>query len=100
MENITENITDNNKYCRRFVCSDEHFSGFTIIIDIRQIETIEDIIKIFNKLLLESLKDKNFENLIMILKTKGFHIHNVSIEDILTSGINDLHYICHHDKFL
>ena len=100
MENITENITEKNKYCRRFVCSDEHFSGFSINIDIRQIETIEDIIDIFNKQLLESLKDKNFENLIMILKTKGFHIHSVSIEAILTSGINDLYYICHHDKFL
>ena len=99
MENIIE-IIDKNKYCRRFVCSDEHFSGFSINIDIRQIETIEDIIDIFNKQLLESLKDKNFENLIMILKTKGFHIHNVSIEDILTSGINDLHYICHHGNTL
>ena len=100
MENITENITDKNKYCRRFVCSDEHFSGFSIDIDIRQIEIIEDIIDIFNKQLLESLTDKNFENLIMILKTKEFHIHCVSIEDILTTGVNDLHYICHHDKFL
>ena len=91
---------EKNKYCRRFVCSDEHFSGFSINIDIRQIETIEDIIDIFNKQLLESLKDKNFENLIIILKTKEFHIHSVSIEDILTSEINDLHYICHHGNTL
>ena len=84
------------KYYRKFVCSDKHFSGFSTLIDITQIETIDDIVKSFKINLLEVLKENNFENLIEKFNKKEFHIHEITIEHILTSDINELFYICHH----
>ena len=44
MENNIE-----NKYLRKFVCSDEHFSGYSSLIDLREVETLEDICDKFKK---------------------------------------------------
>ena len=44
MENITE-----KKYLRKFVCSDEHFDGFGVDIDITQVDSILMIISKFCK---------------------------------------------------
>jgi hypothetical protein len=84
------------KYERKFVASCETFSGYNILIDITQIETIDDIISYFKKKLESVLKAHNFEALIEILKKTIFHIHSHTIEEILTSNVNDIFFICNH----
>jgi len=83
-------------YERKFVVSCETFSGYNIMIDITLIETIDDIITIFKKKLDSVLKEYNFEVLIDIFKKTNFHIHSHTIEDILTSDINEIFFICNH----
>ena len=84
------------KYERKFITSSETFSGFSVLIDLTQIETLDDIILIIKKKLDEVLKEYNFEALIDILKKTEFHIHTHTIEQILTSEINDIFFICDH----
>jgi len=91
MENIPE-----KKYLRRFVCTDDHFSGFGVDIDITQMDSILMIISKFRQELSEILKKHNFENLLKEFNKKKFHIHNIIFEEILTSDINEIFYICHH----
>ena len=94
MENITE-----KKYLRRFVCSDDHFSGFGIDIDITQIDSMLMIISKFRQELSEILKKYNFENLLKEFNKKKFHIHSITFEEILTSDINEILYICYYIDF-
>ena len=84
------------KYERKFVVSCEIFSGYNSMIDITLIESIDDIITFFKKKLESVLKEHNLEALIEILKKTNFHIHSHTIEDILTSDINDIFFICNH----
>ena len=84
------------KYERKFITSSETFSGFSVLIDVTQIETLDDIIIIVKKKLNEVLKEYNFEALIEIFKKTEFHIHTHTIEQILTSEINDFFFICDH----
>lgn len=92
------NNNDNDKYNRSFIASSELFSGFTVNINITQIETIDDIIKVFLSNLENVLESNKFINLIEELKKNknNFHIHTNSIEDILTSAPEDVFYICDH----
>ena len=85
-----------NKYLRKFVCSDELFSGFSTFIDLRQVETREDICDKFKKSLENVLKEHNFENLLVNLKKKTFHMHDIKMETILVSDTDDLFYVCCH----
>lgn len=91
MENNSE-----NKYLRKFVCSDELFSGFSTLIDLREVDTKEDICKKFKNSLQSVLQEHNFENLLVNLKNKIFHIHDIKMENILTSDTDDLFYVCFH----
>tara|TARA_A100001015_G_scaffold263774_1_gene310953 strand:- start:316 stop:591 length:276 start_codon:yes stop_codon:yes gene_type:complete len=89
MENNSE-----NKYLRKFVCSDELFSGFSTFIDLREVETKEDICIKFKKILENVLQEYNFENLLDNLRKKIFHLNDIKMETILTSDIDDLFYVC------
>ena len=80
-------------YYRKFICSSDLFSDFYVMISLSEIESIDDIISIFKNELFQVLKKNNFKRLIDIAKTKNFHIHSYTIEDILTSSINDIFYI-------
>ena len=84
------------KYCRKFIISDEHFSGFGVDVDITQTDKLDDIVQSVKLKLLEVLKEHNFENLIILFQKKEFHIHSVSMERILTSDKDELFYVCHH----
>ena len=42
------------------------------------------------------LRKHNFENLLIEYNKKSFHIHDKTIEDILTSDPDEIFYICHH----
>jgi hypothetical protein len=91
MENITE-----KKYLRKFVCSDDLFSGFGVEIDITQMDSIIMIISKFCKELGGLLREHNFENLLIEYNKKRFHLHDKTIEDILISDPDEIFYICHH----
>jgi len=83
-------------YERKLIASSALFSGFTISIDITQIETLDDICVYFKKKLKEILTKYNFENLIIKLNESNFHIHTHTIESVLTSEKNEIIYICDH----
>ena len=81
---------------RKFIVSDELFSGFSQIIDLDEIDTIEEIIKIVYSTLHELFKKNNLDILLNTLKTKKFHIHDYTLENVLLSDSNDVFYICCH----
>jgi len=94
MDNNNNNY--NYNYHRDFICSSELFSDFKVSISLANIDTIDDIILIFKKELIQALEKNNFTRLIEKVNHCNFHIHSYSIEDILTSSINDIFYICDH----
>ena len=81
---------------RTFIASSELFSDFTVDISLYNVETIDDIIKIFVQELKECLIKNNFTNLVKNLEEKNFHIHGITIERILTSKESDSFFICDH----
>ncbi len=85
-----------NEYERTFIASSETFSGFRVNIPLTDVETIDDIITIFKNELHMVLKKNNFEILLEKLNICNFHIHEFTIEDILTSKQEDIFYICDH----
>jgi hypothetical protein len=85
-----ENIT------RNFIVSSELFSDYNIDICLYDISTIDDIIDIMKKKLLEDLKKLNLNLLCDIVDRTNFHIHNFNIEDILTSKPDSRFFICDH----
>jgi len=90
------NIINNNHY-RTFTASSEFFQGFKVDINITEIETLDDIVKIFVKELKKVLEMNNFEMLLDKFKYgNSWHIHTHTLEEILTSNRNDTLYICNH----
>ena len=86
----------NNENLRKFICSSKYFSGFNIMINLTEVETINDIIYIFKNNLMNILQNYNFERLIERVNNCNFHIHSYTIEQILISSPNDIFYICDH----
>jgi hypothetical protein len=86
----------NDSYSRLFIASSELFSGFTVRIQLTEVDSHEDIIRIFKENLGNVLEDNNLTNLVENLKHCRFHIHTNSIEDILTSKPEDIFYLCDH----
>ena len=87
---------NNNK--RIFVASSELFSGFRVSIDIRYIDTLDNIVKIFLDELKLVLKQNNFEVLLEKIVDKEFHIHSHTLEQILTSNPDEIFFVCNHCK--
>jgi len=85
-----------NEYERTFIASSETFSGFRVNIPLTDVETIDDIITSFKNALHIILKNNNFDLLLEKLEITNFHIHEFTIEDILTSKQEDIFYICDH----
>ena len=83
-------------YERTFIASSKLFSGFRVSINITQVDNFNDIINLFKKELKNVLKENNFEILVDELKKSKFHIHTATMEDILTSSLNDIFYVCDH----
>jgi hypothetical protein len=83
---------------RKFSISDELFSGFEIMIDLDNLETIDNIIKEVLKNAIDVLEEKKFYNLVRLLKDKAnkFHVHDYTFAEILMSQTNDIFYICSH----
>jgi|TARA_B110000879_G_scaffold175504_1_gene228821 hypothetical protein len=81
---------------RKFIASSDIFSDFTVEISLYDIESIDDIIKIFVKKLRECLLSNKFTNLVEMLDKKCFHIHGKTVEMILTSCDTESFFICDH----
>ena len=81
---------------RLFVASSDLFSGFKVHIDIRYIDTLDDIVNIFLSELRMVLKANNFENLLNRIVDKEFHIHSHTLEQILISNQDDIFFVCNH----
>tara|TARA_B100000902_G_C26724721_1_gene628389 strand:+ start:187 stop:459 length:273 start_codon:yes stop_codon:yes gene_type:complete len=89
----------NNVYNRTFIASSEIFSGFKIDIDIRRINTLQDIVDIFLTELKKVLELNNFEVLLDKLKYgNSWHIHTHTLEQILIGNLNSVYYVCNHCK--
>ena len=85
-----------NKHTRTFVASSELFSDFSVDISLYNVSTIDEIIQLFTTELETVLKKNNFTILCKKLEQCNFHIHSYTIEDILTSGNEDIFYVCDH----
>tara|TARA_Y100000590_G_scaffold470093_2_gene661924 strand:+ start:1562 stop:1834 length:273 start_codon:yes stop_codon:yes gene_type:complete len=86
-----------DKETRKFIASSELFSDFTVEISLYNVESLEDIIKIFVTELRECLIKNNFKNLVEQLDKKNFHIHGKTIEMILVSNDTESFFICDHE---
>ena len=86
----------NTHHTRTFIASSELFSGFKVNIDIRYVNTSDDIVKIFLDEMKLVLKQNNFEVLFEKVVDKEFHIHSHTLEDILTSNPDNIFYVCNH----
>jgi hypothetical protein len=86
-----------NKETRKFIASSELFSDFTVEISLYNVESLDDIIKIFVTELRDCLTKNNLNNLVEKLDKKSFHIHGKTIEMILVSSYTDSFFICDHE---
>ena len=101
MENSLEMIYNegrpyNKKHWRTFEASSNLFSGFRVDINITKIDTLDDIVIKFVDKLNRVLELNNLLILVEELKKCKFHIHNFTLEDILTSNEEDIFYVCDH----
>ena len=85
-----------DKYKRVFIASSELFSGFKVEMDVRNIDTLDDIVIKFTDNLKKVLKEYNFEILHDSVNVKKFHIHSHTLEDILVSNKDEIFYVCDH----
>jgi len=83
---------------RKFCISDELFSGFEIMVDLDNVETLDNIIKEVLKNAIDVLEEKKFYILLRLLKdkVKRFHVHDYTFAEILISQPTDIFYICSH----
>ena len=79
---------------RSFTVSDDLFSGFKVMVDMDIVENIGDIVTIVYDELLNTLG--NMSILTEKLKTRRFHMHNVTFAQILMSDPLARFYICSH----
>lgn len=84
----------NNPYLRNFYFSSATFSEYNVTLDIRYINSIEDIIEDCKENLLNTLKKHNFFQLIDTFNACNFHIHTHTLDEILTSDTEEKIYIC------
>lgn len=84
----------NNPYLRNFYFSSVTFSEYKVTLDIRYIDSINDIIQDCKKDLLKTLETHNFVELIRTCNECNFHIHTHTLNEILTCTAEDKIYIC------
>jgi hypothetical protein len=82
-------MTDN---IRTVVFSSSVFGGFTCIVEIDRISSVDDVLCGCVGLLTNTLEEHNFTSLLSILEKMEFHIHDVDLEKIHNS--KDTIYIC------
>tara|TARA_B100001063_G_C16317190_1_gene335693 strand:- start:162 stop:458 length:297 start_codon:yes stop_codon:yes gene_type:complete len=94
MDNMNNQDNINNPYLRNFYFSSATFSEYKVTLDIRYIDSINDIIQDCKKDLLKTLETHNFVELIRTCNGCNFHIHTHTLDDILTCSEKEKIYIC------
>ncbi len=79
---------------RSFTVSDDLFSGFEVKVDLDLVENLDDIVSLVYNKLNNALG--NMSALTEILRTRNFHIHDLTFEQILMSEPSTFFYICSH----
>lgn len=79
---------------RKFTVSDNLFSGFEVMIDLDLVENLSQIITMVYNELHKSLG--NMSILTETLKSRRFHIHDLTFGQILISEPSAVFYICSH----
>lgn len=79
---------------KTFVMSSDLFSYYEKDIDLKSVETIEEIIIIVTSELRQLLKDNNLTILCDKLSITKFHVHDYTIEDIKKDNGDKKYYIC------
>ncbi|MDC0230351.1 hypothetical protein OAK19_00160 [Aureispira] len=81
---------------RKFQVSDDTFNGFICELDINTVQNKEDICNLVLNQMEELFTFYKFEGLLYILKSKSFHIHSVTFEEIKNGNDQEIFYICAH----
>jgi hypothetical protein len=77
---------------RSFTVSDELFLGFEVLVDLDQVDDLMDIVNIVYNKLINALGSMSI--LVEKLKTRNFHIHDLTFEQLLVSDHRALFYVC------
>ena len=77
------------------IMSCELFGGYETIIDLEKIHSFEDIVKIIKTRLILDLEVLKLVELKERLKSMEYHIHHVTLEQILKKEITKI-YVCSH----
>lgn len=83
---------------RTFQLSEKYLWGYNTTVDLDEVESIEEIIKIVLDRCKEFLKQNNMLGLVdhLELIRNNFHIHNCEFGHILMSSPEEVIYICCH----
>jgi hypothetical protein len=81
---------------RQFIASSELFSGYEVMIDLNECNSIDDIVNTFYDNLYNCLTLHKFRILLEEVKECKLHIHSYTFEDILTSAGDSVFYVCDH----
>jgi hypothetical protein len=83
---------------RTFQISEKYLWGYNTKLDLDEVESIEQAIKIVLDRCKEFLKQNNMLGLVdyLELSRKNFHIHNYEFGHILMSKPEEIVYICCH----
>jgi len=86
-------MSENN--FRQFIASSELFSGYEVMIDLGECNSIDDIVNTFYDNLYNCLTLHKFSVLLEEVQKCKFHIHSYTFEDICTSA-GSVFYVCDH----
>jgi hypothetical protein len=85
---------------RKIIISCDLFWGFTKLIDLDEVESIDEIVNTILHELNLFLNEHNLLNLVeklnTTIKNNKYHIHGATFEDILISNPEETIYICSH----
>lgn len=86
-----------NVFERTFEVSNEYLQGYTIKLDIRHYETVQQIETELKNLIWNFVVENNLTIIGDKIKIECFHIHDVSFEEIMVNDQNNTHFwICSH----
>ena len=81
---------------RKCCISDDMFSGFEIVIDLDFYNSLEEIVDYVITHLINSLNKFKLEILGTQAKQKDFHIHDITISQLLLNGDDSIIWVCGH----
>lgn len=79
---------------RQFIFSCSTFGGFQLQLDVAETMTLDETVKAAVSQLKDLLSLWHFDALVSILKTKKYHIHSHSMNEIIHGNVNMPVYIC------